>query len=112
MPMTHLARQTMIDKALADRERCRDWLAPLVANGQPKAFTKEQYREMARAELGDISKAAFDFAWICAIEQADRHDWYEPKPRNKETRQQDRGHGRMGDMTYTSARTDGPLSLG
>jgi len=51
----------MIDKALADRERCRDWLAPLIANGQPKAFTKEQYRRMARAELGDVSKAAFDF---------------------------------------------------
>jgi len=85
--MTHPARQAIIDKALADRERCRDWLAPLIANGQPKAFTKEQYRQMARAELGDISKAAFDFAWIWAIEQADRHDWYEPKVRTKETRQ-------------------------
>jgi len=49
----------MMDKALADRERCRNWLIPCMANGQPKAFTKEQYRQMAPAELGDISKASF-----------------------------------------------------
>ena len=57
--MANPTRQTMMDKALADRERCRNWLIPCMANGQPKAFTKEQYRQMAPAELGDISKASF-----------------------------------------------------
>ena len=85
--MTHPARQAMMDKAIADRERCRDWLMPHMAIGRPKAFTKEQFRQMASAELGEVSKAAFDFAWIWAIEEAGRHDWSEPKPRRRETQQ-------------------------
>jgi hypothetical protein len=85
--MTKPTRQAMMDKAIADRERCRDWLIPCMANGKSKAFTKEQYRQLACAELGEISKAAFDFAWIWAIEQTGRQDWYEPKPRRRETRQ-------------------------
>jgi hypothetical protein len=26
----------------------------------------------------DVSKLSFDMAWIMAIEDTDRHDWYEP----------------------------------
>ena len=76
----------MMDKATADRERCRDGLLPHMSNGKPKAFTKEQYRQLATAELGPISKAAFDGGWIWAIEQSGRQDWYDPKPRTRETR--------------------------
>lgn len=76
-----------MDKAIAERQRIRDWLLPLMANGKPKAFTKEQYRQMAASDLGPISKASFDHAWISAIEDSGRQDWYYPKPRRRETKQ-------------------------
>lgn len=77
----------MMDNAMAERGRACDWLLPHMLNGRPKAFTKEQYRQLASAELGRFSKAAFDFAWIWAIEKSGRQDWYDPKLRRKETRQ-------------------------
>jgi hypothetical protein len=85
--MTNPARLAMMAKASAERERIRDWLLPHMAKGKPKAFTKEQYRQLAVMELGEFSKAAFDFAWIWAIEQSSRQDWYDPLPMRKETRQ-------------------------
>lgn len=84
--MTHPSRQAMMDKAIADRKRITDWLLPHVARGE-KAFTKDQYRQLATNDLGPISKAAFDFAWVSAIEQTGRHDWYLPRPRKKDTKQ-------------------------
>ena len=80
-------RQASIDKALRDRKRCRDWLMPHMALGSPKALTKEQYRQLALAELGPMSKASFNDAWIWAIEDSRRPDWYEPKRSRKETMQ-------------------------
>ncbi len=83
--MTHPARQAMMDKAIAQRQRIKEWLLPHMAVGKAKAFTKEQYRQLASADLGPFSKAAFDHAWIAAIEDSGRQDWYDPKPRRKET---------------------------
>jgi len=80
--MSHPSRQTLMDKAIADRMRCRDWLFPHMIDGRPKAFTKAQYQQMAMAQLG-VSKAVFNDAWIGAIEDAGRHDWYDPSPRTK-----------------------------
>lgn len=77
----------MIAKAVADRDRIIEWLAPWMESGKPKAFTKDQYRQLVTAELGNFSKAAFDFAWIAAIETAGRQDWYNPKPRTQEIKQ-------------------------
>jgi hypothetical protein len=60
------------EKAAAQRKRCRDWL-------------KTELCDAAMPELG-VSKSAFDFGWIEAIEQTGRHDWYEPlrrRPRSK-----------------------------
>lgn len=74
-----------MDRALRDRKRCRDWLMPHMALGGIKAFTKEQYRQLAVFELGPISKAAFNDAWIWAIEESGRQDWYDPKPKRNET---------------------------
>jgi len=34
-----------------------------------------------------ISKNPFDVAWIAAIEDTARHDWYEPLRRQQRTRQ-------------------------
>jgi hypothetical protein len=85
--MTHPSRQAMMDNAIAERQRIRDWLLPHMKGGKPKAFTKDQYRLLAIAELGRCSKAAFGDAWISAIEDTGRQDWYDPKPRRTETRQ-------------------------
>jgi hypothetical protein len=74
-------RQALMDQAIAERERMRDWLLPHMASGKPKAFTKDQYRQLATADLGTFSKAAFDHGWISAIEDSGRQDWYEPLPR-------------------------------
>ena len=85
--MTHPSRQAMMEKAIAERQRICDWLLPHMKDGKPKAFTKDQYRLLAVSELGPFSKAAFDHAWISAIEDTGRQDWYDPKTRHKETRQ-------------------------
>jgi len=85
--MTHPSRQKMMDKAVAERELVREWLLPHMSKGRPKAFTKEQYRQLAAADLGSISKAAFDHSWISAIEESGRQDWYDPKPRRQDTSQ-------------------------
>lgn len=73
----------MMDQAIAERDRLRNWLLPHMARGSPKAFTKEQYRQLATVDLGAFSKAAFDHAWIAAIEDSGRQDWYEPLSRRR-----------------------------
>jgi hypothetical protein len=65
--------------------RCRDWLLPFMQNGQPKFLTKDEPRVTAMREL-NVSKNAFDFAWIDAIETTGRHDWYEPLRRRPRTK--------------------------
>lgn len=45
-------------------------------NDQPKFLTKDELHVAATREL-NVSKNAFDFAWIAAIDTG-RHDWYEP----------------------------------
>ena len=85
--MIHPSRQALMDHAIAERERLRDWLLPHMANGKPKTFTKDQYRQLATADLGSFSKAAFDHAWISAIEDSGRQDWYEPLSRRRMARQ-------------------------
>ena len=46
-------------------------------NNQPKFLTKDELRSAAMHEL-KVSKNAFNFAWMAAIEETGRHDWYEP----------------------------------
>ena len=70
-------KQLQYAKAEDERQRCTAWLLPFLTTGQPKFLTKEELRSVAMAELG-ISKNSFDIAWINAIEQTGRHDWYEP----------------------------------
>jgi hypothetical protein len=59
------------------RRRCRDWLLPFTQNSKPEFLTKDELRIAAMREL-KVSKNAFDFAWMAAIEDTGRHDWYEP----------------------------------
>jgi len=67
-------------RAREDREKCRDWLIPRMNAGQAKTLSKDEYRELARQEF-PFSAAAFNDAWIWAIEDTGRHDWYEGKGR-------------------------------
>ena len=83
--MTKSRRQELSQQFTEQWQSCRDWLLPFMQNNQPKFLTKDELRDAAMREL-KVSKNAFDFAWIDAIERAGRHDWYEPlrrRPRGK-----------------------------
>jgi hypothetical protein len=66
-------------------QRSRDWLMPFMQNNQPKFLTKYELRSAAMREL-NVSKSAFDFGWMAAIEDISRHDWYEPLRRRLRTK--------------------------
>ena len=78
-------RQELSAKADGERRRCRDWLLEFMRDNQPKFLTKAELRDAAMREL-NVSKNSFDFGWIEAIEQAGRHDWYEPLRRRYRTK--------------------------
>jgi hypothetical protein len=69
--------QELYDKAEEERQRCRHWLLPFLRDNQPKFLTRAELCDAATREL-KVSKKSFDCAWIEAIEQTGRHDWYEP----------------------------------
>ena len=75
--MTKSRNQELSQKAHEEQRRCRDWLLRFMKNNQPKFLTKAELRGAAIREL-NISKNSFDSAWIDAIEEAGRQDWYEP----------------------------------
>jgi hypothetical protein len=75
--MTKTRSQELSQKAQEEQRRCRDWLLKFMRGNQPKFLTKAELREAAMREL-KVSKNSFDFAWIIAIEDTGRHDWYEP----------------------------------
>lgn len=75
--MTKSRRQELSEKFTEQWQRCRDWLLPFMENNQPKFLTKAELRSVAMREL-KVSKNAFDFGWMAAIEETGRNDWYEP----------------------------------
>jgi hypothetical protein len=77
-------REKLFRDADAKRRECRDWLKQFMQPGQPKPMTKEELFELAKGQVG-ISRSGFDQAWIGAIEEMGRHDWYEPT-RKRRTR--------------------------
>jgi hypothetical protein len=77
MPMSKSRKQELSEKADEEQRRCRDWLLKFLQGNQPKFLTKAELREAAMREL-KVSKNSFDFAWISAIEETGRQDWYEP----------------------------------
>jgi hypothetical protein len=76
-PVVKSRSQQLYEKAEEERQRCYHWLLPFLRENQPKFLTKAELREAAVREL-KVSKNSFDFAWIEAIEQTGRYDWYEP----------------------------------
>jgi hypothetical protein len=83
--MTKSRRQELSEIFSEQWQRSRDWLLPFMQNNRPKFLTKVELRDAAMREL-KVSKNAFDFGWMAAIEDTGRHDWYEPlrrRPRVK-----------------------------
>jgi hypothetical protein len=74
---TKSRRQELSDKFSEQWQQCRDWLLPFMQGNKPKFLTKDELRRAAMSEL-KVSKSAFDFGWMAAIEDSGRHDWYEP----------------------------------
>ena len=62
-------------EAEVKRVACRDFLKRFMRPGQAKTLTKDELFELAKAEL-EISRSGFDQAWILAIEEMGRQDWY------------------------------------
>jgi hypothetical protein len=77
--------QEISHKAHEDQRRCRDWLLRFMRDNQPKFLTKAELREAAIREF-KVSKNSFDSAWIDAIEETGRQDWYEPLRRRVRTK--------------------------
>jgi hypothetical protein len=74
--------EQLAEKAMDEQQRCRDWLLRFVKNDQPKFLTKVELRGAAMREL-KVSKNSFDMAWVMAIEDTGRDDWYEPLRRRR-----------------------------
>ena len=72
-------------KAEEEMRRCTDWLVQFMRNGEPKFLTKSELCRAAMTEL-KVSKNSFNVAWINAIEQTGRHDWYQPLRRRYRTK--------------------------
>lgn len=78
-------RQELSEKFTEQWQRSCDWLVQFMQRGQPRLLTKSEFRSVAMREL-NVSKNAFDFEWVAAIEETGRHEWYEPvcrRPRLK-----------------------------
>jgi hypothetical protein len=75
--MAKTRSQQLSEKAEEEQQRCREWLLKFMRGNQPKFLTKAELRDAAMREL-KVSKNSFDFAWILAIDDTGRHDWYEP----------------------------------
>jgi len=78
-------KKELWEKAEDERCRCQQWLLNFMRNGRLKLATKVELREAAMREL-KISKNSFDAAWVGAIEETGRHDWYEPLRRRPRMR--------------------------
>ena len=83
--MTKTRQQELSEKFTEQWQRSRDWLVPFMQNNQPKFLTKGELRSAAMREL-NVSKSAFDFGWMAAIEDTGRLDSYEPLRRRLRTK--------------------------
>jgi hypothetical protein len=82
--MTNIPPRQKAAMELADTQRklCLDWLLYIMASSSVKTRTKADLRTEA-IERFKVSKNAFDFAWVDAIEKTGNHHWYEPLPRSR-----------------------------
>jgi hypothetical protein len=78
-------REAQFAKAEEERRCCTGWLMRFLRNNEPKFLTKSELCQAAMVEL-KVSKNSFNAAWINAIEETGRHDWYKPLPRHSRTK--------------------------
>ncbi len=83
--MTKSRQQVLLETFAEQWQLSRDWLVPFMQNNQPKFLTKNELHSAAMRDLR-VSKSAFDFGWMAAIEDTGRHDWYEPLRRRLRTK--------------------------
>jgi hypothetical protein len=76
--------EALAAKVAEETARCTAWLLKFMQNDQPKSLAKAELCHAAMTEL-EVSKNSFNLAWISAIEQTGRHDWYEPLRRRYRT---------------------------
>ena len=77
-------QQAEFNAAEGQRRLCRDWLLYIMTASSEKTRIKADLRDEA-VERFAVSKSAFDFAWIWAIEETGNRRWYEPLPRSRRT---------------------------
>ena len=73
-------REQAFEAAEAKRQECAEWLKKFMRPGQLKPMTKDELFDLARESIS-ISRSGFDRAWIMAIEETGRHDWYQGRRR-------------------------------
>ncbi|HZR61571.1 MAG TPA: hypothetical protein VFA80_11555 [Xanthobacteraceae bacterium] len=83
--MAKTRKEELSERFTEQWRQCRDWLLPFMQDNQPKFLTKDELRSAAMREL-KVSKHAFDFGWMAAIEDSGRRDWYEPLRRRPRTK--------------------------
>ena len=75
--MTKPRREELSERFTEQWHRSRDWLLPFMQDNRPKFATKDELRIAAIREL-KVSKSAFNFGRMAAINETGRDDWYEP----------------------------------
>jgi hypothetical protein len=82
--MYKLSKRQQEASQIAERQRklCRDWLVYVMTISSAKTRTKDDFCAEAMERFG-VSKSAFDFGWIWAIEDTGNHHWYDPLPRSR-----------------------------
>jgi hypothetical protein len=83
--MTKTRNQELSEQFAEQWQRSRDWLVPFMQDNQPKFLTQYELRSAEIREL-NVSKNAFDFGWMAAIDDTGRHDWYEPLRKRARTK--------------------------
>lgn len=77
-------KQIAFQGAQQRTNQCREWLKQFMRSGAERIHTKDELIEMAKEEMS-LSRMNFDHAWVWAIEELGRQDWYEPI-RNKRSK--------------------------
>ena len=74
--------QAAHDKAEIQRKLVRDWLLEIMPAASQRTRTKDDLQAEAIARF-KVSKSAFNYGWMWAIEVSGNEHWYEPLPRGK-----------------------------
>ena len=77
-------KQIAFEEARQRTNKCREWLKQFMSVGVQRVHTKDELFEMAKNDM-ELTRMNFDDAWVWAIEEMGRQDWYE-SIRGKQTK--------------------------